>query len=194
MKAILTISSPHARLLRWIQRCGQYRRKCSRSMEGLITWGSVMCRGGLEGCRQSLPCHSSPGIELGTSGPPDWTMTWGGSSTTRSENTTSASVLKMRAYSASVSSGITSTAPPQCGHVSGRRSITCPMRLTTSSSVSPARSVATDRGRPPPRLPGTPPEYRAPPWGWAIFGGLLSKLLNALLRALPASGSPSLLI
>lgn len=90
--------------------------------------------------------------------------------------------------------GFTSTAPPQCGHVSGRLSITCPMRLTTSSSVSPARSVATDRGRPPPRLPGTPPEYRAPPWGWAIFGGLLSKLLNALLCALPASGSPSLLI
>jgi hypothetical protein len=35
---------PHARLLRWRQRCGQYRRMCSRSMEGSITWGSVMCR------------------------------------------------------------------------------------------------------------------------------------------------------
>ena len=35
---------PHARLLRWRQWCSQYRRKCSRSMVGSITWGSVMCR------------------------------------------------------------------------------------------------------------------------------------------------------
>ncbi len=34
MKAIPTISSPHARLLRWRQRSGQYRRRCPRSTEG----------------------------------------------------------------------------------------------------------------------------------------------------------------
>ena len=35
--------SPHARLLRWRQRCGQYLRKCSRSMEGRFT--RAACRG-----------------------------------------------------------------------------------------------------------------------------------------------------